>query len=137
MKDRLTEIEGHYDDSGEGLQRMARSYMEDVAGLVAQKHDEERSLSEQSAELPAELNAKVQELGDLANVNHDIAQELFEKLRTEAEEQLTTVRSLVEPSAGIDNSKLANSVRRFISSLTLPTTTEKSRPESIWRRFTE
>jgi hypothetical protein len=44
MKDRLTEIECHYDDSGEGLQRMVKSHVEDVAGLVAQKHDEERSL---------------------------------------------------------------------------------------------
>jgi hypothetical protein len=54
-KDRLTEMECHYDDSGEGLQRMVRSHVEDVAGLVAQKHDEERSLSWQFAELPDEL----------------------------------------------------------------------------------
>jgi hypothetical protein len=44
MKDRPTEIECHYDDSGEGLQRMMRSHMEDVTGLVSQKHDKERSL---------------------------------------------------------------------------------------------
>jgi hypothetical protein len=113
MKDWFTEIECHYDDSGEGLQRMVRSHVEDVVGLVAHKHDEERSLSQQFAELPDELNAKVQELGDLAKVNHDSARELFKKLRTGAEEQSATVRSLVEPSAAIDSSKLVNSARCF------------------------
>jgi hypothetical protein len=113
MEDRLTEIECHCDDSGEGLQRTVRSHAEDAHGPVAQKHNEERSFSEQFAELLGELNAKIQELGDLAKVNHDSGQELFENLRTEAKEQSATVRSLVEPSAVIDSSKLANSVRCF------------------------
>lgn len=51
MKDIVEEIERNYDETGDGLQKTVPSLSDDIATLVAQRRDEEESLSEESAEL--------------------------------------------------------------------------------------
>ncbi|OHT01864.1 hypothetical protein TRFO_31205 [Tritrichomonas foetus] len=122
LKETVAELEKNYAESGQGLQKVVRTLVEDVASLVAQNREDKEALPEQFAELKQEIADKINKLEEDSK---DTMTQLNESINREREHHEDTKNALKElrqkdkelDKSGKENTKDVKKIKKRLEHL--------------------